>query len=370
MASYSNSTSNETLVHEALCFIHDTNVVRAFRVAPFAPIAFFAITGNFLVFAVLLRNKAMRKTINFFIANMAISDSIFTLVYLPRVITILLFGYRWLLSDLLGMIFCRMLPFLVEISIIVSVLTIVAITLDRSLAVKFPLRASITTRTCVFVILVIWVMAISVQTPTLLATDLDKYQQKMYCIVDFDVKFGAGTAMIYFKFVFIALYAIPFSITAVLNIAIIVAMSRRKIPGNDISGAFRKRREETNRKVVRMVVVVVFTFLLCWSLYFILMVLRKNGVHVPCDVLYLRLLLVHFNAALTPWLYVMFSENYRQGFADVLFKWGCRVFAASVNHPVEDNTTRDSRQISATDQDFQLQTLPTSQCGSTTQLLN
>ena len=131
-----------------------------------------------------------------------------------------------------------------------------------------------------------------------------------------------------------------------------------------------KGREETNRKVVRMVVVVVSTFLLCWSLYFILMVLRKNGVHVPCGILYLRLLLVHFNAALTPWLYVMFSENYRQGFADVLFKWGCRVFAASVNHPVEDNTTTDSRQISATDQDFQLQTLPTSQCGSTTQLLN
>lgn len=100
------------------------------------------------------------------------------------------------------------------------------------------------------------------------------------------------------------------------------------------------------------------------------MVLRKNGVHVPCDVLYLRLLLVHFNAAVTPWLYAMFSENDRQGFADVLFKWGCRVFAASVNHPVEDNTITNSRQISATDQDLQLQTLPTSQCGSTIQLLN
>lgn len=40
MASYSNSTSNETLVHEAPCFIHDANVVRAFRVAPFASTAF------------------------------------------------------------------------------------------------------------------------------------------------------------------------------------------------------------------------------------------------------------------------------------------------------------------------------------------
>jgi len=55
------------------------------------------------------------------------------------------------------------------------------------------------------------------------------------------------------------------------------------------------------------------------------MVLRKNGVHVSCDVLYLRWLLAHFNNALTPWLYAMFSKNFRQGFGDLLSKLGCPV---------------------------------------------
>lgn len=366
----SNLTSSDSLVYEAPCFIHDTDLVRVFRVAPFAPIAFFAITGNPLVLAVVFRNKTMRKTINFFIANMALSDLIFTLVYIPRVITILLFGYKWLLRDLTGLIFCRMLPFLIEISIIVSVLTIVAITVDRFLAVKFPLRAFVTTKICVFVIFAMWVIAISVEIPTLLATDFDEYQGETYCMVDFDLTFGTGSGMIYFKFVFTVLYAIPFSITLVLNSAIIIAMSKRRIPGNDISGTSSRRREETNRKVVRMVLVVVSAFLLCWALYFIAMVLHQNGVRVPCDILYLRLLLVHFNAALTPWFYAMFSENYRRGFADILFKLGFRVFAVPKNDSVRGNTTTSSRQHSAVDQSLQLQTLGASLHGSTAQLVD
>ena len=163
-----------------------------------------------------------------------------------------------------------------------------------------------------------WLIAISVRIPTIFATDLDEFQGKTYCIVDFDVTYGAGSGQIYFKIVFIVLYAVPFPVTVLLNSAIVVTMRKRRVPGNSFSEACNKHREKTNRRVMRMVLVVVLAFILSWSLYFILMVLRKNGVYVACDVLYLRLLLVHFNAALTPWLYEMFSENYCQGFGDIV----------------------------------------------------
>ena len=42
----SNSTSNDSVVYEAPCFLCDMDLIRALRVAPFAPIAFFAMTGN------------------------------------------------------------------------------------------------------------------------------------------------------------------------------------------------------------------------------------------------------------------------------------------------------------------------------------
>ena len=65
------------------------------------------------------------------------------------------------------------------------------------------------------------------------------------------------------------------------------------------------------------------------------MVLRKNGIHVSCYVLYLRLLLAHFNAALTPFPYAIFSENYRQGFEEIL---SCRWLRC---HRVSDKTNMD-----------------------------
>ena len=369
----SNSTSNESVVYEAPCFLYDTNLVRVFRVAPFAPIAFFALTGNPLVLAVVWEKKTMRKTINFFIANMALSDLIFTLVYIPRVVTILSLGYKWLVHGLAGLIFCHMVSSLVEITVIVSVLTIVAISVDRFLAVTFPLRSFVTAKICAFAISAAWLIAISVKIPSLFASDLVEFQGKTYCIVDFDLTFGAGSGQIYFKFVFIVLYAIPFLITVLLNSAIVVTLLKRRVPGYSLSQACNRQKEETNRRVMRMVLIVVLAFLLCWSLYFVLMVLRKNGVQVSCDVLYLRLLMAHFNAALTPWLYAMFSENFRQGFGDILSKLGCPAHFARQSDSVQCTSTTSGRQNSAADKfeaSFELQTLGSPHTGSTVQLLD
>ena len=45
-----------------------------------------------------------------------------------------------------------------------------------------------------------------------------------------------------------------------------------------------------------------------------------------CNVLYIRLLVAHFNAALTPVLYAIFSEKYRQGFGEIFSQLACQVF--------------------------------------------
>ena len=132
MESLNTSSNNSLPVHEAPCFLFDEDWIRVLRISPYAPIFLFAVTCNLLVLAVIYKNKTMRKTINFFIANMAFSDLIFTIVSIPRVVTILLFGYKWLVRGSLGSMFCRIVPFVMEITIIVSVLTIVAISLSIS----------------------------------------------------------------------------------------------------------------------------------------------------------------------------------------------------------------------------------------------
>ena len=166
-----NSTSNDSQsVLEAPCYRYDKHWVRTLRISPYVVIFLFAVIGNTVVLAVVYRNKTMRKTINFFIANMAFSDLIFTVISVPRVVTIVSFGYKWLLHGTLGMIFCRMVPFVMEITIIVSVLNIVAISLERLLAVLFPLRTFIRKKPCLLSIFGMWLIAIIVKIPTPLAT--------------------------------------------------------------------------------------------------------------------------------------------------------------------------------------------------------
>lgn len=80
MATSNASSLNDSLpVHEAPCFLQDQNWILGFRIAPYVLIFSVAVIGNILVMTVVYRNKTMKKTINFFIANMAFSDLIFTI---------------------------------------------------------------------------------------------------------------------------------------------------------------------------------------------------------------------------------------------------------------------------------------------------
>ena len=203
----SKSTSNESVVYEAPCFLRDTDLVPVWRVAPFAPIAFFALTGNPLVLAVVWRKKTMRKIINFFIANMALSDLIFTLVYIPRVVTILALGYKWLVHGYAGLIFCHTLYGIITCwnnshrfrpndscnkrgTFFGRDFPVTSVRNDKNLRVRC-LRIVADRDKCV-------------KIPTLFASSLADFQDKTYCLVDFDVTFGSGSGQVYFKFVFIA----------------------------------------------------------------------------------------------------------------------------------------------------------------------
>ena len=75
--------------------------------------------------------------------------------------------------------------------------TIVAISLDRLLAVTFPLQTFIHKTLCLSSIFAMWIISIAVEIPTLLASHLDEIEGKTYCIVDLDITFGVGAGEIH-----------------------------------------------------------------------------------------------------------------------------------------------------------------------------
>ncbi|XP_068708753.1 substance-K receptor-like [Montipora foliosa] len=261
----------------------------------------------------------MRKAINFFIVNMAISDLLITVVYMPRVISILLAGYQWLSEGLTGLVFCKLVYFIHETALSVSIFSAVFISGERFLAVVRPLKTwtkSITTAR--YLIASTWILSLAMRIPILMANEIDASCGKTYCRFFLDKTFWPGSSVMYHKLNLIGMYATPLGVMVALYSVTLLTLKRRDRPGNRIATETPQPSEIMNKKVSRMVLVVLTAFLLCWLLYFIVAVMESYSIDIPCNVLYLRLVLAHFNCALTPVIYAIFSENYKREFQNIL----------------------------------------------------
>ena len=141
----------------------------------------FSLPGNTLIGIIVYKTKTMRKPINFFIVNMAMSDLLFPIVVIPGVIKIL-YKHSWLIGGPLGQALCKLVSFLTDLSVTVSIQSLVLIAVDRFGAVVFPLRSPlIRSRLCPFYILATWIVAIAVNSPKLFVNKLVEYPEGLFC---------------------------------------------------------------------------------------------------------------------------------------------------------------------------------------------
>ncbi|XP_020611475.1 neuropeptide FF receptor 2-like [Orbicella faveolata] len=103
-----------------------------------------SLAGNTVVGIIVYKTKTMRKPINFFIVNMAMSDLLFPIFLIPREIQ-LLYIDSWLIGGPLGQALCKLVIFLSDVSLIVSIQSLVLIAVDRFAAVVYPLRSPLIT---------------------------------------------------------------------------------------------------------------------------------------------------------------------------------------------------------------------------------
>ncbi|XP_044177487.1 neuropeptide SIFamide receptor-like isoform X2 [Acropora millepora] len=130
-----------------------------------------ALIGNVLIIVVFHKYKPIRKSFNYFVLNMAISDLFTPLTIMPFIIASTLSNGVGFLNQLplqLAGVVCKLCYFLADTSIVVSVISLLMISLDRLIAVVFPLRMKFISRKVRFIcILMSWVVALSVHVPYL-----------------------------------------------------------------------------------------------------------------------------------------------------------------------------------------------------------
>ena len=277
-----------------------------------------SLAGNTVIGIIVYKTKTMRKPINFFIVNMAMSDLLLPIFLIPRKIQMLYID-SWLIGGPLGQTFCKLGAFLPDVSSAVSIQSLVLIAVDRFGAVVFPLRSPlISSKLCPFFILATWVVAIAAYFPTLFVGKLVGYQEKLVCELHWNEVFGESSfPKNYNMSLMIVLYFIPLVSIAILYIIIYLKLKSQKIPGEQSANA-GQQRQQRERNVLKMATAIVLGFAVCWLplvIFWCILIFANIIIWPNCGVpyyYYLVTLMALANCAINPCICLIFSRNYRQ----------------------------------------------------------
>ena len=89
-----------------------------------------SLLGNSFIGILVYKTHTLRKPINFFIVNMAMSDLLFAILLFPRELTYL-YADSWLISGPVGQALCKLVPFLADVSFGVSIQSLVMMAVDQ-----------------------------------------------------------------------------------------------------------------------------------------------------------------------------------------------------------------------------------------------
>ena len=276
-----------------------------------------SLVGNSLIVLIVYKTPTLRKPINMLIANMAMSDLLFPIFLIPVRLTDLHVG-SWLIGGTLGQALCKIHPFLIEISMKVSIQSLVLITVDRYAAVVVPLRSPLISRkVCRCLIVGTWILAAAFYSPYFFTFNLVEYQEGKRCMNQWEVIFAEKSSLaIYLLSTYIFSFYIPFVVLVILYSIILIKLKKQVHPGEQSANA-EEQRTRRNRNVLKMTVAIVVAFFICWIPFSIQVVtfyfVPKNTFDCKFFVSHnVALFMAYTNCAINPIICLTFTSNYRQ----------------------------------------------------------
>ncbi|XP_058972343.2 neuropeptide FF receptor 1-like [Pocillopora verrucosa] len=287
-----------------------------------------SLAANTFIGIIVYRTKTMRTPINILIVNMAISDLLYPIFLFPKIFVELNTAGNWLVGGPLGHAACKLSSFVADVSTLVSIQSLLLIAVDRFVAVVFPLRSPlISSKKCRYFILVIWIVAMAVHCPYLIALKVLEYSEGLVCSMQWNNTFAESLSLkTYVLGLIVVIIYVPLVLIAILYFVISLKIKSQKIPGKQSANA-RERRLKKERNVLKMSVAIVLVFAVCWlpfSIYALLFFYSSNmAMRSSCGMEYFKtiaFLLAHSYCAVNPCICFIFSGNYRQGLKNL---FGC-----------------------------------------------
>lgn len=274
-----------------------------------------ALTGNALMIFIIKRRPDTRSITGFLFINMAVADLLVTLVVMPVSVEWLYFGGKWL-TGILGHITCTLVYFTFYVTLAASILSLSLMSVDRYLAVIFPLRRFPRFRRPKVLAAVVWLSAMVFSVPIAVIWRLVEYKPLgvFICAPQFD-QLGTFGMKGYYIYLVLLMYLIPLFLISSLYVVVGRALWRRNVPGV-MSTETEKRNKKTKLIVVRMLAIITAAFAVCWlpaQCYHLILAFRPDiDKSSPPYVMFLCFWSGHANSAVNPWLYIMLNDRFRK----------------------------------------------------------
>ncbi|XP_017770834.1 PREDICTED: neuropeptide Y receptor-like [Nicrophorus vespilloides] len=125
--------------------------------------------GNGMICYIVISSPRMRTVTNFFIMNLAIGDILITILCIPFTTISYLLQY-WPFSFFL----CPFVNYSQGVSVFVSAYTLVAISIDRYIAIMWPLRPRLSKKSSAIIIAIVWFVATFTVIPSAITSKVDQ----------------------------------------------------------------------------------------------------------------------------------------------------------------------------------------------------
>ncbi|XP_065157350.1 tachykinin-like peptides receptor 99D isoform X2 [Atheta coriaria] len=280
----------------------------------YAGMVIVATGGNLIVIWIVLAHKRMRTVFNYFLLNLSIADTMVSTLNVT-------FNFVYMLNAdwPFGKLYCKITQFIAALSICASVFSLMAISIDRYMAIMTPLRPRMGRIVTLSLAIATWVLGAIISSPNLYVYTTFALPERIICYSEWPDGLTGVSKLDYMynvAFLFIT-YVVP-----ILAMTYTYTRIGLELWGSQGIGECTQRQMDnikSKRRVVKMMVVVVIIFAVCWlpfHLYFIIIA------HFPeisnssyIQELYLAIYwLAMSNSMYNPIIYCWMNARFRRGF--------------------------------------------------------
>ncbi|XP_046611343.1 tachykinin-like peptides receptor 99D [Neodiprion virginianus] len=292
----------------------------------FAGMIVVATGGNLIVIWIVLAHKRMRTVTNYFLVNLSIADAMVSTLNV-------IFNYTYMLNSHwpFGNLYCKISQFIAVLTICASVFTLMAISIDRYMAIMNPLRPRMGRRATLCIAVAIWMVGAILSLPMLLfyttfTQKFDNGEVRVICYSDWPNSNDDGLS--YGEYLYNVIFMILTYFLPIGSMTFTYARVGLELWGSQSIGEATQRQLDnirSKRRVVKMMIVVVVIFAVCWlpfHVYFIVTSYLPDITNEPYiqEVFLAIYWLAMSNSMYNPIIYCWMNSRFRRGFAQ-FFSW-------------------------------------------------